>query len=1224
MSSHHLSSEAFFPDLSSEAWKQLIEIIERFENAWQAGGCPVVEDYLAFTGPQRRALLVELIHVDLHQRAARGTPARLEAYLARHAELQEDSRVLVDLLRAEYALRRASEPDLGPEEYLRRFPRHAAALAACFQPPAGAADPTGPTVSPLTLPFSALPPPGSSDPTGDPHESRTLPPGQGSVGVPRVPGYEILGELGRGGMGVVFKARHLALDRVVALKISLAGDLAGPGDRERLLAEARSVARLQHPNIVQIHEVGEHNGQPFFSLEFCPGGSLEKKLGGSPVLPAEAAVVVETLARAMQVAHEARLVHRDLKPANVLLGADGTLKITDFGLAKRLDEAGRTHHGAIQGTPSYMAPEQAIGASEEIGPASDVYALTAILYQLLTGRPPFRGASAWDTLAMVCQQEPVPPGRLQAKIPFDLETICLKGLHKQPGRRYASALDLACDLRRFLNEEPIHARRTALWEQAWKWAHRKPAAAALVVAILLIVLTSMTGAVLYGLYAGQQARALQQQAERRQNIYRLRDQGRLAEAAAQLARDKGNHDEAARQFGLAAQHLDGALAALDVDPDGSDTELRDLIAEWRDQVGKHLAEQAERQRIGEQVRAFWKDHDEVMFSAVSPTVQDQAGNDARVRLVAAQALARFGVTAEQAPADAGRALLARQALFESPRQVVEVVAACYEMLLVWAEAEAGKPNVPAVQRGGRAVRLLETADALGRAHGLEPSRDFFVRRMRCRSLAGDLAGAAADRVEVARRRLRTPQDHFLAALEAWKQGNAPQAAAACETALRLGPDHFWAQYLQGLCWMRPGSWSEARVAWTGCLARRPQHLWARLLRATAAGELGESAWPAAEADFHEVLERADDSLTRYVALINRTTLRLRQKRFDAALSDLDRAARLRDTPEIHASMALAHSGRKDWRAAVAALDQAIRRRPSAALYNARARAQVERANHQAARADLEKVIALEKASRSDLLVSALVELGYVKHKAGEHAAALADFDEAARLRPNAPLVHLQRAEALRALGRHAEAGAALDRYLVQGKRRPEVYFARGLIHAKLGDQAAAIDAFSAALQFGPDARTRSQRGWAYLSSNAAQLALADFEAALKLGPTTCRRLCGRALARVRLRQVDHAIKDVEAALRLDDARGPEALLLAACVYARAGTMATLTAPRSNSRVRPASRYEERAVDLLGRALQQVPEKERPAFWRVHVQSEEALDRVRDHVKVRHLARSFGQ
>jgi serine/threonine-protein kinase len=273
-----------------------------------------------------------------------------------------------------------------------------------------------------------------------------------------VPGYEILDKLGEGGMGVVYKARHLKLNRIVALKMILSGGHARSAELARFQTEAEAIARLQHPNIVQVHEVGEHEGRPFFSLEFCPGGSLDHKLKGTPLPAQEAARLVHTLALAMQAAHDKNVIHRDLKPANVLLSEDGTPKITDFGLARKLDAAGQTASGAIMGTPSYMAPEQAGGKTRELGPACDVYALGAILYEVLTGRPPFRAATPLETVLQVVTDEPVPPSQLQSKTPRDLETICLKCLHKEPARRYGSAQALAEELGRFQRGEPTAAR----------------------------------------------------------------------------------------------------------------------------------------------------------------------------------------------------------------------------------------------------------------------------------------------------------------------------------------------------------------------------------------------------------------------------------------------------------------------------------------------------------------------------------------------------------------------------------------------------------------------------------------------------------------------------------------------------------------------------------------------------------------------------------------------
>ncbi len=321
---------------------------------------------------------------------------------------------------------------------------------------------------------------------------------------PAVPGYQILGELGRGGMGVVYKARQLGLRRTVALKMVLAGTLAGPKDLPRFRAEAAAIARLQHPNIVQIHDVGEAAGRPYIVLEFVAGGSLAQHLQGTPQPVRPAAQMIETLARAVHAAHASGVIHRDLKPANILLQAPGvrapsgwetpslTPKITDFGLAKCAsgdgeapDFRGATVTGELLGTPGYMAPEQAMVPRQPVGPAADVYALGAILYELLTGRPPFTGETPLATVLQVLHNEPVSVTSLQPNVPRDLETICLKCLRKDPRKRYGSALELAEDVQRFLRDEPIRARPATATERLWRWVRRHPLPAGLLAAGLL-------------------------------------------------------------------------------------------------------------------------------------------------------------------------------------------------------------------------------------------------------------------------------------------------------------------------------------------------------------------------------------------------------------------------------------------------------------------------------------------------------------------------------------------------------------------------------------------------------------------------------------------------------------------------------------------------------------------------------------------------------------------
>jgi tetratricopeptide (TPR) repeat protein len=410
-----------------------------------------------------------------------------------------------------------------------------------------------------------------------------------------VPGYEILGVLGRGAMGVVYKARHERLNRVVALKMVRRGEFAGSEELLRFLAEAEAVARLQHPHIVQLFECGRHNGLPFFTLECIDGGSLASRLKETPLPPREAARVVEALARGIHCAHQHGIVHRDLKPANVLLASEtpasgareapdetrsggsrpplaGMIpKITDFGLAKRVEAGpGLTLTGVILGTPSYMAPEQARGESKTVGPAADVYALGAILYECLTGRPPFKGPSSIDTLLQVLDDEPVPPTRMQPKTPGDLETICLKCLYKEPAKRYATAAELADDLRRFQAGEPILARPVRGWERAVKWARRRPAPAALAALCALLLLGLPALGLWYARHEGQRAEEAEAQRkeadEQRTEAGRERDRALKAEResyvqAAELAMQRG-------AWKTALPYLDKALSAGHADPIG--------------------------------------------------------------------------------------------------------------------------------------------------------------------------------------------------------------------------------------------------------------------------------------------------------------------------------------------------------------------------------------------------------------------------------------------------------------------------------------------------------------------------------------------------------------------------------------------------------------------------------------------------------------------------------
>ena len=436
--------------------------------------------------------------------------------------------------------------------------------------------------------------------------------------LPSVPGYEILSVLGRGGMGVVFLARQSGLKRLVALKMIRAGGSAGADDFTRFRTEAEVIAKLQHPTIIQIFEVGAHNGQPFFSLEYVSGGSLDKQLAHVPQAPPDAARLTATLARGIHAAHRVGVIHRDLKPANVLVTEHGTFKITDFGMAKKLDDAtGQTLSGAIMGTPSYMAPEQASGQIHATGPASDVYALGAILYEALTGRPPFRGATVYETIAQVLEIEPVPPSRLQPKVGHDLETICLKCLSKDPAKRYASAEALADDLDHYLNDEPILARRAGLLVRGLKYTRRKPwvvgAWAAAATALLLLIAGG-------GYFLHRRNLDLQAALAHKEALEDRRGRGAAGILTAEEALEK-------REWATAAAAAKQTLVIVDEEPG---------LANLKERASSLF-------HTAESVRRFTVLHDSLMFHAVLAREEgDRAWHRREALSAARMALAQFG------------------------------------------------------------------------------------------------------------------------------------------------------------------------------------------------------------------------------------------------------------------------------------------------------------------------------------------------------------------------------------------------------------------------------------------------------------------------------------------------------------------------------------------------------------------------------------------------------
>jgi serine/threonine protein kinase/Flp pilus assembly protein TadD len=1035
-----------------------------------------------------------------------------------------------------------------------------------------------------------------------------------------VPGYEILEELGRGGMGVVYKARHLGLQRLVALKMILAGAHAGATGLARFRAEAEAVAQLQHPNIVQIYETGEHEGRPYFSLEFVEGGSLEQRMQETPTPPRAAAELVETLARTMDVAHQRGIVHRDLKPANILLGLGGgsstvhrkaqqataatslaldhwsrntVPKIADFGLVKRVnDDSSQTHSGTIIGTPSYMAPEQAEGKNREVGPPADIYALGAILYDLLTGRPPFKAGNPIDTIRQVIEQEPVPPRQLEPRVPLDLETICLKCLEKEPARRYASAGELAADLRRFLDEEPILARPTPAWERAWKWGKRRPAA----VALLGVSVAALVGMVLFIVWHNvslrgqlEQARAEERQARQReqealegQRLSRLHHEGEKLLEDARVA-------VAARDWPNARLHLTKALATIGTEPGLA--EMKDPAQTLLNQVEHELRVEADRRASQARFQQFGNLRDEAQFLGTLYTGMDLAANLNATRAKVQQALAVYGVSAEK---DARPALDA----YLNDSQKADIAEDCFQLLLILAETQAqsasSQKSPEREQHLREALRLLEQALHFG-----QPSRAYHLRRARYLSLLGDRAPAAQAEKAAAEASVVHVLDHFLVADECYRRENFEEAIKEFNQVLQRKPAHFWAQYLNALSLLRLHRPAEATAQLSACIAQRTDFIWLYLLRGFAQGEL--QAYEAADADYQKASQMSQDDYSRYVLFVNRGALRVREERFDDAIADLKTAIELKPNEyQAYVNLAQAYRRLKKLDLALEQLQRAVQLEPALAhLYCLRARLYLERKEPALALKDFDQAIQRET-TNSPFLVDDHVERGRLLLFDGKYPEALASFDAALRLHKEHSQAQRLRAEALFQMGRYQEVVEAFDRYLETGKPLESVYRGRGLALVELGKYPSAIEDFTRALELHPTSAVQASRGWAHLVCDAPKLALRDFELAIQLDPKNGDAHNGRGFVLATQGRYREAVRDAEEALQ-HGPQSPRLLYNAARIQAQCG-----------------GDNELRALRSIRQALGLLPPAQRPPFWSTYIRADAALAALRRYPQFQQL------
>jgi tetratricopeptide (TPR) repeat protein/tRNA A-37 threonylcarbamoyl transferase component Bud32 len=1128
-------------------------LCDRFEAAWKSaladGARPSIEDHLAEVPEADRPLLLrELIVLELYYRAKVGEQATAEDYLERFPLL--DWRWLDRKIPPEQQTSGVSPPEVSP-------------------PTAGG------------VPVTRVPGPVEA--------------GTEAAAPSVVPGYAVLGLLGRGGMGVVYKARQTKLNRIVALKMMLHHIHASRDARRRFRAEAMAVAQLQHPNVIQIFDVGEHEGLPFFSLEYCPGGSLEKHLNGTPWPAEKAAGLGETLARAMHAAHRAGIVHRDLKPGNVLLAADGQPKITDFGLAKKLDEAGKTGTGAVMGTPDYMAPEQAAGKTSQVGPPADVYALGAILYELLTGRPPFRAETPTVTLQRVIHDEPVSVRRLNPAVPRDLETVCHKCLEKAPGQRYASAEALAEDLRRFQAGEPVGVRPAGLLRRTGKWARRRPSAAALL-GVLLLTAAGVLGAIPV-VFA--QLRAAAEVARAEANEERTRRQREEARADAVQWLREGQEavrrkavEDARVLFSKARDRIEDGDAAADPD-----------LAGLRDEAGRLLADLERRGKARQDFKAVFRLRDQALFELYRDVFTGtDPSSPARSQEAARKALIPYGVLEGPLKEDD------LASLEPDERNLLRV--GLYEVSLVLAEALARpRPGQAPEERRRLAAEALAVVN---RAGPLAPdARSLHRRRGRYLALKGDEPAAKMEQALAAGAPPVTPVDWFFTGCDkGLDEGDWEQAGRHFDAALRSEPRLFWAHFFRAIAWQKLRQPERAIGSLTACVTERPDFVWTYLLRGSLYGQTG--AFQAAADDFAAAERFELDDSARYVLFVNRGFVALRQKDLPRAVAELEKAVPLEpDLYHAHVNLAEAHLRQGQPQAAVKHLDRAIELQPKlASLYRTRAGAHRQQKDWRAALRDLDEAIRLTPAGPRTVTALALDHRDRARALSALHRypQAVLACGESLALNPGDPIPHRLLGEALLQVDCFEEALAAFDLCSKLDAFQPDADFYRLRARACRGmhDPAGVVQEVSRALLFAPrDSALYAQRGWAHLSDDsAAPLALRDFQEAVRLAPKSGDAYLGRGAARAKLGDYRQAAADVEEALR----RGPESWQMhynAARIFAQAFRAVDDAAPAGTA-VDLRTRYPERAADCLRRVLQGYTDKEGAAFFQEQVLRDRAF------------------
>jgi tetratricopeptide (TPR) repeat protein len=1018
----------------------------RFEQGWRReqpepiDACLPPPEHPAFL-----ATLAELVQIELElawKRWSRRTPTEPEKtppgvaeYVKRFPQLQAPT-ILRRLCQQEFDVRSRAGCRPEPAEYPDGF---AGFFTAEWSPP---------TVPDTPRPFPA--------------------------GTPVIPGYEILEPVGRGGMGIVYKARQTSLGRVVALKMMLAGTAASTAERARFRTEAEALAQLQHPHIVQVFEVGEHDGQPFFSMEFVEGVTLAQRVAGVPQAMRDSAELVEKLARAVHAAHCRGILHRDLKPANILLtqeiavrGSPDSIvplsfpKITDFGLAKLVAGSGphgaqaQTKTGDMLGTPSYMAPEQVQVRSGAIGPATDVYALGAILYELLTGRPPFRAESPWETIQLVLTQEPVPPGRFRPRLDRDLEAICLKCLEKAPASRYESAEALAEDLRRHLHDEPITARAVGPLRRAGRWTRRHPLATLAAAAGAALVISVATGVFLW-----QRAKFESQQ----QAFQYLTEH----EAAARSSENLALAELRADRLDSARQILTQAVERLD-HPELAAVRARVLARLERVSQLVEFYRQADRAE-----RNLFSEREEAAIAAAEAALL-------QVNVVAGNPAWPVGLPAEDL----------------SPAQQVRLRADVNQTLVLLAamRLRQGLLTLNAAAKETAYRRALQDLELVERTPSLHSVR---LLELLCRYGLGERhleklpsvepqQGADAYLLGVAYLRIAGLQDLIRVAMPPELRDLTgldfanPQAASErmLRAAAAMRPFHYWTHVWLGWCLSSGNNYGAAETAFNTCVALRPTEALGQSNRALVLLGQAKDLEPA-QRQWHELQQALHDTQFMFALLPG------------AALAP--------PTPLAHVS--LWAQERAD---ALSARQAALRRR---------------------AQADLDAALAL---SPRDPLVF-WIRLNCLA-TSGRPVAALESCIRYLELEMPLEAWQGRRPFAEKRAGLINIRNFARQQTLHQHDQ-PSVWGTLALACLALGDDEDALRAVDRALEVWP---TQEQalivRARIALQAGRFEEALADFDAVLRVSPDSFSGALGRAEARERLGKLNEALPAFERALR---------------------------------------------------------------------------------------------